>query len=97
MMKNVETLNGDGHIAMEDGSSIGVRAYRLTVWQAQHDDGHGGTIPGLFSIEGYIRLDGNEGFQIADAPLVLELEDGRRLPFFFVGSSGQIAARGRLE
>jgi hypothetical protein len=98
MNKKIEALAGDGNIRKDDGTSIGLRRYHLTVWQRQHDDGRGGTIPGLFSIEGSVDLEPLEGFSLVAAgePLTLELADGRKLPFFFVSSDGQIAARGKL-
>jgi hypothetical protein len=98
MLKRIETLAGEGHITREDGTRIGIRSYRLTVWQQQLDDGLGGTIPGTRSIEGYVQLIPHEAYQFvtAAAPLILELEDGRTLPFSFIDHNGQIAARGAL-
>ena len=95
-MKKIEELTGTGPVTREDGSAVGARHYQLTVWQQQHDDGRGGWIPGLFSVEGHVALEAFEGFKLVGESLILELEDGRRLPFFFSNSDGRIAARGPL-
>jgi hypothetical protein len=96
--KAIERLEGWGIMRRPDASEIGKRRYHLTVWQHMLDDGRGGEIPGLFSIEGKVQLDGHEGFTLVaeGAELTLTLEDGRTLPFFFSNGDGQIAARGRL-
>lgn len=96
-MQKVETLVGEGEIKRENGTSLGIRAYQLTRWQRIHDDGRGGQIPGLFSIEGHITLNAYEGLELVGESLVLELQDGRALPFFFKNNNGQIAARGALK
>jgi hypothetical protein len=97
MKKRVETLTGHGPISKSDGSEIGVRRYRLSVWQDMVSDGQGGSIPGMFSVEGHIDAQGFEGFSLLSESLTLKLEDGRSLPFFFSNSDGQIAARGALK
>lgn len=97
--REVERLRGSGTISKVDGTVIGKRSYDLTVSQRMLDAGRGETIPGLFRIRGFIRLHGHEGlsFVTDNAELVLELEDGRSLPFFFSSSDGEIAARGGLK
>jgi hypothetical protein len=97
MLTKIETLAGEGHITREDGTSIGIRSYRLTVWQQEPEGARSGTTP-TRSIEGYVQLTPHEAYQLvtAAAPLILELEDGRTLPFSFIDHNGQITARGAL-
>jgi hypothetical protein len=97
----VEKLNGTGEVTKEAGGTLGPRRYRLTVWQEIHRVKTMGNnvsrVEGLKSITGSIELkDDAEGFDLVGQPLVLQLEDGRRFPFFFSSSDGTIAARGQL-
>ena len=97
--REVERLHGVGTISKGDGALIGQRQYDLTVSQRMLDAGNGHMSPGLFHIHGFVRLQGYEGMSLVaeNAELVLELKDGRSLPFFFSSSDGEIAARGALE
>jgi hypothetical protein len=95
--REVERLKGMATILRADGSEVGRRPYHLTIWQQMLDAG-GEQIPGLFQIEGRIDLQEMEGYSLVIAgELILKLEDGRSLPFFFTNNDGRIAARGQLE
>lgn len=97
--REVERPNGIGILKKSDGTAIGERRYDLVVYQQMHDAGHGEQIPGMKQIEGRIHLEEGEGFDfvIHNAELILELKDGRSLPFFFTNNNGKIAARGALK
>jgi len=95
--ERVETLAGNGTVSKADGSVIGERAYALTVWADILSDGHGGETPRVTSTEGRISVQGPEGTALLGQNLILELEDGRLLPFFFMDANGKICPRGDLR
>ena len=96
--REVDQLIGLGTIInTDDGTEVGQRRYRLTIWQEMLDAGHGEQIPGLLQIEGHVDLKEHEGFDLVGKNLILKLENGQVLPFFFRESNGRIAARGQLE
>jgi Ribbon-helix-helix protein, copG family len=98
----VEQLSGVGEVTRESGgTSLGPRRYRLVVWQEIHNVRTMGDavsrVEGLRSITGSVELQGHEGLtELVGESLVLQLQDGRRLPFFFRSSDGSIAPRGSL-
>lgn len=96
--REVERLDDWGIVLKADGSEVGRRRYHLIIRQEIFNVG-GEQIPGLLQIDGIIDLEGMEGMALVMAgdELVLKLNDGRSLPFFFTDSHGRIAARGRLE
>lgn len=89
-MRHVETIKGHGTMTSNAGEQLEVR-YELHVYQDEIPagtlDNPGGTIPGLKEIRGTIqpvRFFGENG-------LTLEMEDGRKLKFFFTDMHGSIA------
>lgn len=89
-MRHVERVNGRGTVTSNSGERVAVR-YDLNVYQDEIHAGTlakpGATIPGLNEITGVIqpvRFFGENG-------LLLEMEDGRKLKFFFTDSTGSIA------
>src|SRR5438445_13483605 len=97
--REVERLDDWGIIFRADGSEVGRRRYHLIIRQHMLDVGRGEKIPGLLQIDGSVDLEEMEGIGLVMAgdELILKLNDGRSLPFFFSNSDGRIAARGRLE
>jgi hypothetical protein len=76
--------------------------YRLTVRQGWISDGAGGRLPGRRSVDGFVTASDAVSLHGAyqdGLKLVLELEDGRRLPCFlqaFENPTARIVARGDL-
>lgn len=89
-MRHLETMNGRGIMTSNAGEQVAV-GYELHVYQ---DEIHAGTLdnpgaalPGLKEIRGTVqpvRFFGENG-------LTLEMEDGRKLKFFFTVTQGSIA------
>ena len=96
----VENLSGSGDVLREHGAAVGNRRYHITVWQELHNTGALSNIvdraDGRKKIMGTIELLNDEAYALIDAPLVLTLKDGRRLPFFVRSTEGAITARGAL-
>ena len=89
-MKHIETLKGIGTVTSSQGQPEPVN-YELHIYQqevpaATLDDPHA-TIPGLKEIRG--RIDPVCFF--GENGLTLEMQDGRKLQFFFTSSEGSIA------
>ena len=89
-MRHIERMNGRGTVTSNSGEQVAAR-YDLDVYQDEIHAGTlvnpGATIPGLKEITGVIqpvRFFGENG-------LLLEMEDGRKLKFFFTDSRGSIA------
>lgn len=83
----IENLRGVGRV-LKDHALVGEAPYKIAVFQ---EYSHG--VPTLKDIEGNVSL---ELPTILDAvtsraKLTLEMEDGRRLAFFFRNTDGQIA------
>lgn len=97
--REVERLDDWGIIVKADGSEVGRRRYHLTIRRRMIDDGRGGEIPGNLHIDGSIDLEEMEGvrFVAAGDDLILKLNDGRSLPFFFSHDDGRIGVRGPLK
>jgi hypothetical protein len=92
----LEELHGTGSIYAA-GELLRTTRYHLTVWaESGSSDPHD---PARIEIEGHVDLTGmGEAVVLAGpADLALVLEDGRRLPFRLVGSSGRIIGTGGLE
>ena len=90
-MRIVEALRGKGMVTTEDGQQVSVE-YDLKVCQEEISAGSmenpTASIPGMKSIEGHVkpvRFFGQE--------LTLELEDKRKIKFFFTDMRGTIALR----
>jgi hypothetical protein len=89
-MRHVETMKGSGTVTPSSGEAVAVR-YELHVYQKEIPAGtlanpHA-TIPGMKEIQGRIQpvcFFGEDG-------LLLQMQDGRKLKFFFTDSSGAIA------
>jgi hypothetical protein len=96
----VERVSGRGRVLSEKATPISEGQYDLSVWQDIHRVstlGGVSTLDGLREIQGSIDLPSQSIRANMGKSLVLELEDGRKLPFFFTHSSGTIAARGNLQ
>ncbi len=90
-MRCIETMKGDGTVTADDGEQFSVK-YELNVYQdeipAGNMDDPRATIPGLKDIRGWV-----EPVRLFDQTLTLEMQDGRKLKFFFTDSHGNIALR----
>ncbi len=89
-MRSIETMRGTGTVTANNGEAVGVR-YELHVLQQEIPAGtlqnpHA-TIPGLREIRGRIE----PVCFFGESGLILEMQDGRKLKFFFIESSGAIA------
>ena len=89
-MRHLETMKGRGTMTSNAGERVAVQ-YELKVYQNEIDAGSlnnpGATIPGMKRITGTVqpvRFFGENG-------LTLEMQDGRKLKFFFTDSHGSIA------
>ena len=96
----LENLRGSGEVSREHGAAVGNRRYHITIWQELHNSGAISDMrdgaDGRKKIMGTIELLNDEAYALIGAPLVLTLDDGRRLPFFFRSTEGAITARGAL-
>ena len=88
----IEECRGQGRVCWENGEFIRDTKYDLQVLQEVHEMPSEG-VPGLKRIEGTIEL-GELDLHLVGEPLVLHLEDGRRLDFFYTDLNGTIANRG---
>jgi len=89
-MRHLETMKGRGTMTSNAGEKVAVR-YELHAYQNEIDAGSlnnpGATIPGMKRITGTVQpvsFFGENG-------LTLEMEDGRKLKFFFTDTAGSIA------
>ena len=80
---------GVGMVSRANGTAVRPMEYSLTVYQRFHEGG----IPGLFRIEGCVRVELHEGLSLVGDELTLALEDGRALDFFLKDSGRSIANR----
>jgi hypothetical protein len=95
MKRRIETLTGSGTVTARDGQQVSVE-YDLSVYQ---DDipvttlniPHA-SIPGLKKVRGRVKPVSSVGLT-----LMLEMEDQRRLEFFFRDADGNIALRRWIE
>jgi hypothetical protein len=94
-MRHVETLRGNGTVTHPNGQSGSVR-YRVDVYQAEipvRTQMGSGTIPGMKKITGSVEpvhFFGRDN-------LVLKMQDGRTLGFFYSDSSGNITGSGGIS
>ncbi len=87
----LDTSLGHGDVHDTTGHLVGVGQYELHLFREAHKD-PAGKIHQFEEIEGVISgLDA--GGRVGE-PLVLTLEDGRKLDFAFQNSEGTITARG---
>jgi len=89
-MRHLETMKGHGTMTSNAGEQVAAR-YDLHVYQDEIHagtlDNPGATIPGMKEIRGTVqpvRFFGENG-------LTLEMQDGRKLKFFFTDTHGNIA------
>ena len=89
-MRHLETMKGHRTMTSNAGEQVRVQ-YELHVYQEEIDAGGlnnpGATIPGMKEIRGTVqpvRFFGENG-------LTLEMQDGRKLKFFFSDTHGSIA------
>jgi len=88
----IEECRGVGRVCRDTGEFLRDAEYDLEVLQEIHET-RSGDVPGLKRIEGTVEI-GELDFNLVGEPLVLQLEDGRRLDFFYTDSGGTIANRG---
>jgi len=88
----IEECRGVGRVYRENGEFVREAEYDLQVLQEAHET-PSQDVPGLRRIEGTIEI-GELDLHLVGEPLVLHLEDGRRLDFFYADSGGIIANRG---
>ena len=91
-MRLLKTLQGDGTVTTKAGHPTLVRYY-LQIYQAEvpagtYEHPHN-TIPGMQEIRGKIE----PVCSLGDDELTLELNDRRKMAFFFTDSHGNIAFR----
>ena len=87
----IEDCHGQGRVISEAGEFIREAEYWLRVLQEVHETRSGET-SGLRDIRGWVGLDATDIHLIGQS-LTLELEDGRRMDFFYSDSDGTIANR----
>ena len=92
--KALETRSGKGDVHDTNGHLVGVGTYELHVFRESHQSPDGAA-HSFEEIEGTIA--GIDATTRVGDPLVLTLEDGRKLPFYFEDSTGTIIARGNME
>ena len=90
-MELIENLSGMGKVYDENGNFIRESHYEIRVYQKIHD-AQGEDVAGIKDIQGYVEIDEMELLQIGE-PRVLEMDDGRRLDFFWSNNDGTIANR----
>ena len=88
----IEACRGTGHVYRDNGEFVRRAGYHLEVLQEVHES-PSGDILGLQRIEGRVELESADLHLVGKA-LVLHLEDGRQLDFFYTDSGGTIADRG---
>jgi hypothetical protein len=93
-IETLETRLGSGEVHDTTGHRIGVGKYEIHVFREVHDSPDG-VSHGIEEIEGSIT--GIDATPRVGDPLVLTLEDGRKLDFYFEDSSGTFIARGNLR
>jgi hypothetical protein len=90
-MRRLETMAGRGIVTSRSGEKVAV-CYDLRVCQDQPDgktpDRRDATIVGTKRIEGMVE----PVCFFEEYGLILEMEDGRKLRFFFTNGQGYIAA-----
>jgi hypothetical protein len=98
--KTLETPSGVGKL-YKDGEIVARPRYSLRVTQSVHIshplDGSISETPGQPEISGHLQLDHYLAGDLIGAELVLELEDGRRLPIYLRNSAGHILLRGWFD
>jgi hypothetical protein len=86
-MRHLKTMKGRGTMTSRSGERVAVR-YELHVYQDEIDAGlgNGATVPGMTAIRGKIhpvRCFGENG-------VLLEMQDGCKLRFFFADTQGSV-------
>jgi hypothetical protein len=89
MMKLVEECSGRGEL-LKNGQPLRPIEYQVRRYQGI-SEGSGMPIPGLFRIEGAVRIDSSEWI---GTNLGLRLEDGRVLGITIVDTEGNILSEG---
>ena len=94
----LQALTGVGGIYTGD-HLLRQTQYQLSVWAKFDRPGEDDDRQAVGAIEGHIQIDGiSEAVVLAGADsLVLELQDGRRLPFAILDTGGRIVGRGDLQ
>ena len=87
-----EECRGVGRVSRENGEFVLDAEYDLKVLQEVRET-PSEDLPGLKRIEGTVGL-GEQDLHLVGEPLVLHIEDGRRLDFFYANLGGTIANRG---
>ncbi len=90
MLRVVERVMGEGVLTRE-GHRLGTVAYELTLYR-QWASTPEGLVPGEYEVDGHFmappdRLDAWTG---TSAPLVLHLDDGRRVDLYVVNLDGVV-------
>jgi hypothetical protein len=80
---NVETMRGGGTVESKTGAVISVKYDLRTV----QENVRGTNVGGLKDVKGWVRPVSNFG----ENGLLLTMQDGRKLKFFFADSDGSIA------
>jgi hypothetical protein len=94
-MRRTNTYGGRGVVI--DGSDSYPASYRLDEFQQDIAVGRGETIPGLKEMRGEITMeDSSKTYALwsSKARLTLEMDDGRRISFFFVRPDGTVTITG---
>jgi len=92
--ETLETRNGSGEVHDTTGHRVGVGRYEIHVFREVHESPDG-VSHGIEEIEGTIT--GLDATSRVGEPLVLTLEDGRKLDFYFEDSTGTFVARGNIR
>ena len=93
-----ESPRGVGKVVEDSKPLLQNVRYELQVTQEMIDSGLGSEIPGMSRIDGRVYGDTLNLIKLMNSQsLVLHMQDGRKLPFFFKSSDGQILARGAFQ
>ena len=91
-MRLIQSVTGKGTVRSKDGKHVHVK-YELTEFQEEVRAGHMGdpnaSILGLKQIRGWV-----EPVSFIGDELTLELQDNRKLKFFFTDTNGKIVGSG---
>jgi hypothetical protein len=91
-MRHIENMRGSGTVAAPNGESQSV-SYNLDAYQNEIPVGSHETIPGMKQITGRI----NPVCFFGQNGVVLQMQDGRKMKFFFKDMTGAIGFSGWVD
>ena len=96
MYRSLESLTGRGKL-FDGDRCLGLVTYQVETSQKMLDAGRGELIPGLGRIEGMITDGDVDLFDLVtrNAPVTLEMQDGRRWDCWVQSTNGTLVNRGQ--